>query len=266
MDYDYIECGDCVQLMKSLPDECIDITVTSPPYDDLRTYTGYTFDFESTANELYRITKQGGVVVWIVNDGVVNRSETGTSFKQALYFKECGFYIHDTMIWNKGSCAFPDSNRYFGVFEYMFVFSKGKPKTFNPIMDKKNKHAGKEAHGTERQKDGSTKKITRHNVIKEYGRRTNVWEMSGASNNKTGHPAVFPMNLAIDHILSWSNENDIVLDPFLGSGTTALAAFKTNRHYIGFEISEKYFDIACKRLDEAETNAKSPKQIMLNID
>ena len=255
MEYDYIDCGDCLELMKEIPDGSISLTVTSPPYDDLRTYDGYSFDFENIAKELYRITKNGGVVVWIVNDATKNGSETGTSFKQALFFKEVGFNLHDTMIWNKGSCPFPDKTRYYQSFEYMFVLVKGKLEVYNPIEDRQNKWSGTKVHGTLRQADGSLKKptgIKSGREIKEKGVRFNVWDVSPERKNKTGHPAVFPEQLAQDHILSWSNEGDIVFDPFLGSGTTAKMAVLNNRHYIGFELSPKYFDIACKRLDEVE--------------
>ena len=257
MNYDYIECGDNVALMKELPNECVDLTVTSPPYDNLRTYEGFSWDFESVAKEIFRITKKGGVCVRIVNDATIDGSETGTSFKQALFFKEIGFNLHDTMIWKKDSCAFPESVRYYQNFEYMFVFSKGKPKNFKPIQDRKNKFAGMKVHGTFRNKDGSTinrSDTWKESICKEYGVRFNVWEQSSEKSNKTGHPAVFPKQLAIDHIISWSDKGDIVLDPFLGSGTTAIACVETDRHYIGFEISEKYFDIACKRLDDAEND------------
>ena len=255
MDYDYIECGDNVTLMKGLPDECIDLTVTSPPYDNLRDYDGFTWDFESVAKEIFRITKKGGVCVWIVADATINGSETGTSFRQALFFKEIGFNLHDTMIWKKDSCAFPESVRYYQNFEYMFVFSKGKPKNFKPIQDRKNKFAGMKVYGTFRNKDGTTTNRSdtwKESICKEHGVRFNVWEQSSEKSNKTGHPAVFPKQLAIYHIISWSDKGDIVLDPFLGSGTTAIACVETDRHYIGFEISEKYFDIASKRLDEVE--------------
>lgn len=254
MEYDYIECGNCLDLMQELPDDCIDLTVTSPPYDNLREYKGYSFDFEPIAEQLYRITKPGGVIVWIVNDGTIKGSESGTSFKQALYFKECGFNLHDTMIWNKDTFNFPDPTRYGQCFEYMFVFSKGKPKAINKIADRKNKWAGAIVHGTSRNTDGTTFRKANHNKteVKEFGERFNVWNMPTEKANKTGHPAVFPMQLAKDHILSWSNEGDIVLDPFLGSGTTVIAAIELKRHYIGFEISEEYFEIACKRLDDAE--------------
>lgn len=233
---------DCLDGMKSLPNECIDLTVTSPPYDNIRDYNGYVFDYEKTIAELYRVTKPGGVVVWIVSDQTVNGSETGTSFKQALYAKECGFFLHDTMIWNKAGFAFPAPNRYYPVFEYMFVFSKGYPKTVNLIEDRENVHAGVNVHATWRQKNGTLiKKPKKDKPIPEYGRRYNVWSISPEKNNKTGHPAVFPVVLAQDHIISWSNEGDVVLDPFLGSGTTRIAAYDLNRKFIGYEISKEYF-------------------------
>ncbi len=264
MEYDYIEQGDCLELMKGIPDGSIDLTVTSPPYDNLRTYNGgvdqWCFEkFQAISKELYRITKSGGVVVWVVNDATINGSETGASFKQALYFKECGFNLHDTMIWEKPTFTATGSLavRYAPVFEYMFVFSKGKPKTFNPIKDKPNVSAGRKIHGTIRQKDGSTKKQSCiGNEIQALGQRHNVWKICPEKSNKNRtHPAVFPEQLAKDHILSWSNCDDVVLDPFLGSGTTAVAAVNTGRHYIGFELDPTYFDIACKRLDEAERKA-----------
>ena len=254
MNLDYIECNDCVAGMRSLPDECIDLTVTSPPYDNLRKYNGFSWDFEAVAKELYRITKTGGVVVWVVGDATVKGSETGTSFKQALFFKECGFNLHDTMIWKKMS-PFQHKNRYISSFEYMFVFAKGKPKTTNLIEDRKNKYGGDKIAGTQRNADGTLKILSgakNGRKIKEYGLRENVWEMPNQKNNKTGHPAVFPEQLVVDHILSWSNPDDIVLDPFMGSGTTAVAAIKTNRHFIGFELSEEYCEIAEKRMNDIE--------------
>lgn len=228
MHLDYIKNGNCLYLIKTLPDEIIDLTVTSPPYDNLRDYKGYSFDFENIAKELFRVTKMGGVLVWVVSDAVVNGSETGTSFKQALYFKEIGFNLNDTMIWKKDSFSFPESVRYPQNFEYMFCLSKGKPKTFNPIKDRKNKHIGMAIHGTYRQTDGSTisrgERWTSQGGIKEFGSRFNVWEIPCEHNNKTGHPAVFPIDIPKGHILSWTNEGDIVLDPFMGSGTTAIAS------------------------------------------
>ena len=260
MKCDYIEQGDCLELMKQIPGGSIDLTVTSPPYDNLRTYNGninqWCFEkFQDICRELYRITKDGGVVVWIVGDATINGSETGSSFKQALYFKDCGFNIHDTMIWNKGSFTAVGTlkTRYASVFEYMFVFTKGKPSAFNPIKDRKNIHSGKKKHGTIRQPDGSTRPVSSiGKIYAEYGQRFNIWNMPPEQSNtkRSGHPAQFPESIAQDHIISWSNPGDVVFDPFLGSGTTAKMAVLNNRHYIGFELDKKYFDIARKRLDE----------------
>lgn len=252
MELNKIHNMNCLDGLKQMDDKTVDLTVTSPPYDDLRTYNGYTFDFENIAKELYRVTKDGGVVVWIVGDKTKNGSETGTSFKQALYFKDLGFNLHDTMIWNKGSCLFPDKNRYYQSFEYMFIFTKGKISTFNLLKDRKNKWHGVKIHGTSRRKDGSLVESNGVKVgreVKEHGVRFNVWEISPERKNRTGHPAVFPEQLAKDHILSWSNEGDVVMDIFMGSGTTAKMCKLTNRNFIGFEISKEYCDIAEKRLN-----------------
>lgn len=235
---------DCVEGMRTLPTESVDLTVTSPPYDGLRDYNGFSFDYKQTLEELFRVTKPGGVVVWVVNDQTVDGSESGTSFRQALYAKEIGFNLHDTMIWEKMS-PFQHSNRYIQNFEYMFVLSKGKPKTANLICDRLNIYGGTGIHGTERQKDGHTKNLSekqKSKQVKDFGARTNTWEIPADKNNETGHPAVFPLRLATDHILSWSNPGDTVLDPFLGSGTTRIAAYDTGRNFIGYEISKEYFD------------------------
>lgn len=244
---------DCVEAMKLMPDECVDLTVTSPPYDNLRTYDGFSWDFEATAKDLYRITKQGGVVVWVVGDATVKGSETGTSFKQALYFKEVGFNLHDTMIYQKAQACFGSNKCYLQSFEYMFVLSKGTPKTINFICDRKNRRSGIESMSSSGlSKDG--KKADRiRKEMKEYGKRKNIWEY-GVGGGKTGHPAVFPEALANDHIISWSNENDIVFDPFIGSGTTAKMAMLNNRKFIGCELSENYCEIIKKRLENIERN------------
>lgn len=249
MEVNRIYCEDNVQGLKRLPDGCIDLTVTSPPYDDLRTYKGFSWDFKALAAELYRVTKPGGVIVWVVNDATVKGSETGISFKQALHFKEMGFNLHDTMIWQKPNALYPSRIRYYPTFEYMFVLSKGKPKAVNLIADRKNKHAGLSKASTERQKDGSLKR-SKVRSVQPLGVRNNIWLVRPASGQQTGHPAVFPERLATDHIISWSNPGDIVLDPFMGSGTTAVAALKTGRKYICFECSAEYCEIAKKRIGE----------------
>ena len=248
MEINKIYNENCLETMAKMPDCFVDLTVTSPPYDNLREYKGYTFDFESVTKELYRVTKQGGVVVWVVGDETSKFNESGTSFRQALFFKEVGFNLLDTMIYYKQNYApaYPTLKRYANQFEYMFVFSKGKPNTFNPIQ--KEKVRNKEEKVAYRQKDGSLKR-----KIKEKGRETkdasNVWEFS-VGGNLTGHPAIFPEQLANDHIISWSNENDLVYDCFMGSGTTAKMALLNNRKFIGSEISEEYCKIAETRIKE----------------
>ena len=251
---------DCLDGLKQLEDNCVDLTVTSPPYDNLRKYNGYSFDFENIARELFRVTKNGGVVVWIVNDATKNGSETGTSFKQALYFKSIGFNLHDTMIWNKGSFSFPSKNCYHQVFEYMFVFSKGKPKSLNFIKDRKNLYIGQRG-ASGRNKDGIRNKGKSY-VRDEYGKRFNIWNYSIGGGHCTKdkiaykHPAIFPEKLAEDHIKSWSNEGDLILDVFSGSGTTVKMAKLNNRKYIGFEVCKEYCDIAEKRLAGISDNTK----------
>lgn len=245
--------GDCSEIMQYMPSESVDLTVTSPPYDSLRTYNGYDFPFEKIARELFRVTKEGGVVVWVVADETIKGSESGTSFKQALFFKEIGFNLHDTMIWEKQTFTATGAlkTRYGQVFEYMFVLSKGKPKTFNPIKDRKNISAGKKKHGTIRQKDGSTRQQSSlGKETGEYGQRFNVWKINTeVSNKKRVHPAQFPEKLAEDHIISWSNEGDTVLDCFCGSGTTLKMAYTNNRNFIGIDYSEEYVRLSQKRLN-----------------
>jgi site-specific DNA-methyltransferase (adenine-specific) len=245
--------------MNLLPDNYIDLTVTSPPYDNLRNYNGYSFDFENVAMGLFRIIKEGGVLVWVVGDAMIKGSKSLTSFKQALFFKEIGFNIYDVMVYEKAGTAPPHKNRYFSAFEYMFILSKGKPKTINLIRDKPNKWAGTETFGsvTRREQDGTLTNKGRKK-INEFGVRTNIWRYSNGKGFSTKdeiayqHPAIFPEELAKDHIISWSNEGDIVFDPFMGSGTTAKMATLNNRKWLGFEISSEYIEIANKRLGNIE--------------
>jgi len=242
--------GECAAVMREcIADESIDLVVTSPPYDGLREYKGFEFDFYKVANELSRVIKPGGVIVWVVNDATVKGSETGTSFRQALYFMDVlGLRLHDTMIYQTDKPPMND-NRYQACFEYMFVFSKGNPKAFNPIMVK-TIHGGK--RNTSRayfQKDGSLKSMNNPGKYKTQKVKTSIWGFS-SGNEKTGHPATFPEALARDHIISWSNPGDLILDPFMGSGTTAKMAKLNGRNYIGFEISQEYCDIAAERLSK----------------
>jgi len=208
------------------------------------------------------VLKPGGVIVWVVGDAVEEGSETGSSFKQALYFIELGLNLHDTMIYQKTSTALTDKSRYQQSFEYMFVLSKGKPKTVNLIEDRPNKWAGTKVHGTNRAVDGSTIKKEGNKVIKDFGRRNNIWLISNPGKAGTEHPATFPLSLAHDHIISWSNPGDVVLDPFLGSGTTGIASVKLNRDFIGIEKEPRYFDIAKKRIGEAQQLVTRPTTVV----
>jgi len=270
-----IVCDDAVEIMKQMQDNSVDLTVTSPPYDTMRTYKGvvkdnvdfegYSFPFIPMVEELYRITKDGGVVVWVVGDQIVNGSESLTSFKQALKFNELGFNLHDTMIYMKNGPAFPESGRYSQIFEYMFVFSKGKPKTVNLLRDKVNSWAGISTFGTSssRNKDGKIKS-GRQFTVAEYGYRYNCWKINNGSGYTTKdkfafqHPALFPEELAEDHILSWSNEGDIVLDPMCGGGTTLKMAKLNNRNFIGIDINQEYIDISNKRVDVKPYTDENP--------
>ena len=255
MDYQIFN-EDCLEGMKNLPDGLIDLTVTSPPYDNQRTFDGYSnaWQFEPIANELFRVTKPGGVVVWVVGDASIDQSETGTSFRQALYFKDIGFKLYDTMIYQKTGAVPIAGKRYYQQFEYMFVLSKGVPKTINLLRDRKNKNAGKFLCNKSRRKEDGTIGHLNSYVIAEYGIRFNIWQYHPGFEGdrlRHQHPATFPDQLAEDHIKSWSNEGDTVLDPFAGSGTTGVACINLNRKFIGYEINPKYCDIAQKRIDEA---------------
>lgn len=256
LDINKIHCGDCAHLLKEIPNKHIDLTVTSPPYNSVRDYKGFEFDFDAISKELYRVTKDGGLVVWVVGDSVKDGGETLTPFRQAIQFKDVGFNIHDTMIYVKSGIPFPESIRYNQSFEYIFVMSKGKPKTFNPI--KVNTKYKRNTPARTRQKDG-TLETTKYEVGKNVRVKGNVWKYNTGFGRSTSdriafeHPAIFPDKLAEDCIKSWSNEEDIVLDPFIGSGTTAVACKKLNRNYIGIEISKDYCETAKNRTKKIVT-------------
>lgn len=239
-----IQNENCISTMARMPDESIDLVVTSPPYDNLRSYEGYDFDFHAIAKELARVIKKDGVIVWVIGDAVINGSESGSSFRQALFFMDLGLKLHDTMIYEKNSPAYPaqrNSNRYTQIFEYMFVLAKGKPVS-QLICDKPNKWAGF--------KDFSGKL---KNPVPEFSPRNNIWRFT-TSFNGVKHPAPFPELLARDHILSWSKPGAVVYDPFMGSGTTAKMALLEGRNYIGSEVSSNYVELAENRIEEARRN------------
>lgn len=248
-------------MLSQIQKESVDLVVTSPPYDELRDYSKdatWTFEsFKKIARQLYRVMKPGGVVVWVVGDSVVNGGKTLTSYRQALYFQQLGFSMFDVIIYEKAGSAPPHKNRYFNSFEYMFVLAKGKPKTINIIKDKENKWGHYQTFGivTRREKDGSLSPKGRK-TISQFGARTNIWRYNNgkgfATKDKVAyeHPAIFPEKLAEDHIITWSNEGDIVLDPFAGSGTVAKMAIRLNRRWFGIEISEEYCKIANERIKD----------------
>lgn len=254
---DTIICGDNCEVMRAMPSESIDLVVTSPPYDDLRTYGGHSWDFYGVAWNLKRLLKPGGVIVWVVNDKTQDGSETGSSADQAKHFRSIGLRQHDTMIYYKNGMSFPESNRYYPVWEYMYIFSKGQPKTRNLIADRKTNHGGaKKTSRMERQPDGTIRRPEREFEVSEYSVRYNIWTIDAGYMKTTkdvsayDHPAIFPEALARDHIVTWSNEGDIVLDPFSGSGTTAKMAKHNGRRFIGIEINPEYVEISKKRLSQ----------------
>lgn len=255
-DYCTLYNNDCIDVMKSMPENSIDIIVTSPPYGKLRDYGGYIFDYKKMGLELFRLLKDGGVMVWVVGDETINGSESGESFKQALYFMSIGFNLHDTMIYEKNGSAMPTNVRYLAKFEYMFVFSKGIPKTIHLLKDRKNRFMKRWGKGrVVREKDGSLSPRGNY-VADEYGIRFNIWKMNNGYGYGTKdkiaweHPATFPEALAEGHIKSWGNPGDVVLDPMCGAGTTLKMAKKLNRHTIGIECEQKYCEIAVQRLKQ----------------
>ena len=250
-----IYCGDSAVLLADMPSNFVDLTVTSPPYDNLREYNGFALDWHTIIRELYRVTKPGGVVVWVVADGTNDKgSRTGTFFKQALYFMEEGFNLHQRLFYEKGGPP-PDPTRYEETIEEMFVFSVGRPNTIHLLMDKRNRWAGVGGFGQHRirEADGNLGDRPRK-ITGEFGKRTSVWRYNTGKGYTTKddyaftHPAMFPEALARDHILSWSNPGDLVLDPFVGSGTVPKMAKQNGRHYIGIDISDEYCQLARQRV------------------
>jgi site-specific DNA-methyltransferase (adenine-specific) len=259
--------ADCVDFMASMPEECVDLVVTSPPYDNLRDYKGYSFEFERIADGLFRVIKEGGIAVWVVGDKI-DGGRSLTSFRQGLYFQEIGFNMHDIMIYQKKNTPFMRSNAYTNAFEFMFVLSKGKPKTFNPLKEKTVRN-GFEMVVFNKGADGINKKNLKE--LKTEKTRINIWEyavgLGGTTSDKIAfkHPATFPEKLAQEHILSWSNEGDLVFDPMCGSGTTCKMAFLFNRRYLGIDISEEYIKIAKTRLIAAQNECPLNSYLNENI-
>lgn len=243
-------CADCVDFMAGMKAGTIPLTITSPPYDDLRDYRGYSFPFEDIARQLLRITSDGGVVVWVVGDKI-NGGRSLTSFRQGVFFQEIGFSMHDVMIYQKKNTPFMRSNAYTNCYEFMFVLSKGKPAIFNPLKMKTARY-GRERLVANKRADGVNRKVWAE--LKQEKTRNNVWQyavgLGGTTKDKIAfeHPAVFPEKLAEEHVLSWSNPGDLVFDPMCGSGTVGKVALLNSREYLGTDISREYVKIAKKRL------------------
>ena len=245
--------ANCIDFMKRMEEDSVQLTVTSPPYDNLRNYNGYDFDFEGVAAGLFRVTAPGGVVVWVVGDRI-NGGRTLTSFRQALDFKSVGFAVHDVMIYQKKNTPFMRKNAYTNCYEFMFVLSKGRPNTFNPLTQK-TARSGMEMLVFNKDANAVNKKQLRE--LKKEKTRTNIWAyavgLGGTTSDRIAfqHPAVFPEKLAEEHVLSWSNPGDLVFDPMCGSGTTCKIAKLHGRKYLGVDISPEYVEIAKERVKNA---------------
>lgn len=248
--------GDCVERMRRLKRASIQLCVTSPPYDNLRTYGGFAWDFEKTALQLYRVLCEGGIVCWNIGDSVVDGSETLTSSKQKIFFHEkAGFRVHQTLIYQKRNFSHPASSRYHSCFEYIFVLSKDAPRVWNPITDRRNLTAGSVGNlgvNTFTEADGS-KSEREKKITTEFGKRHDVWLGNTRGQDEMceslPHPAMMPKWLAHDLILSFSNAGDAVLDPFAGSGTTGAQALELGRKAVLIELKEEYLSAIEKQTD-----------------
>lgn len=251
-----VYCGDCVKLMKLLPDSTIDLVVTSPPYDKIRDYNGSIhFDLHKTGQEIFRVLKSGGIAVMVIQDQTKNFGKSLTSFKTIIdWCDNIGFKLFETIIYRKnGSEGVWWTKRFRVDHEYMPIFLKGKkPQYFNKEPLKiPSKHGGKVMTGSgSRKTNGETQKtVTRAINFKKC--RGTIWNylMAGDKNPlKRKHPAVFPDKIPYDFIQCFCPEEGIVLDPFAGSGSTLVMAKKLRRSFIGFDIVPEYCELARERL------------------
>jgi site-specific DNA-methyltransferase (adenine-specific) len=259
---DQIIHNDCVSEMATLPDNCIPLTVTSPPYDKLRRYGGQRWSFETfekVARQLFRLTMPGGVVLWVVQDGTVDGSLTGTSARQWLYFQQIGFDLNSVLIlatrgWRS------QTSRYANQFHFGFVLSKGRPRAFHPIRDRINSTAGQRLRCSRRSASGEA--VTTYNGDRRlglHGYRANVWfyDVGGGKSTKdryaSRHEALMPEQMARDLIISWSRPGDLIFDPFCGAATTCKMALLSHRHYLGIEAHALYYRLALRRMRDAQT-------------
>ncbi|MBY0522788.1 MAG: site-specific DNA-methyltransferase [Gemmataceae bacterium] len=249
---------DCIEGIGALPDACIPLTVTSPPYDAMRDYGGTKFQFEPIATELARVTMPGGVIVWVVQDQIVDGFESGTSARQRLFFETVGMNVHGTVIMAMKGCRYPRKQRYGQQFHYAFVLSKGKPRVVKVLQDKPNSAVGAVVANSRRFRNGDLTTTMKPKRIGPYGLRGNVWLIDAGNGRTTKdrfayeHPALMPEGMAEDHILSWSQPGDLVFDPMCGAATTCKMALLNHRKYLGMEVHQPYWELACKRMELAK--------------
>ncbi len=252
-----IICGDCVEVLKSIPDNSIDLVVTSPPYDGIRKYNGFSFNLHSTGKELFRVLKDGGIIAMVIQDQTKNFGKSLTSFKTIIdWCENVGFKLFETIIYKKHGAEGAWWTKRFRVdHEYIPIFLKGeRPAYFNKEPLKiPSKHGGKTMTGcATRLTNGKTLKSKRV-FINPMKCRGTLWDYTTCGDGtrlKHQHPATFPDKIPVDFIRCFCPKNGIVLDPFIGSGTTALAAIQLNRNYIGIDISKEYCELAKKRIRE----------------
>ena len=256
-----LHLGDCADVLPRL-NVSPALILTSPPYDALRDYGGYGFGFARVAEAIVGVMPDGGYLVWVVSDATKDGSETGTSYRQVLGFMERGLKLHDTMIYQRALPRYIKGEpRYANTFEFMFVFVKGLSRVFHPICDSPNVYAGKTVKRSAqmREEDGSRTTTNTHYgepmKVATHSKRSNIWRYATGHGQSAPdmpsaheHPAIFPLALARDHIRSWTNPGDLVLDPMAGSGTTLRAAKDLGRRFVGVEIHQPYWDLARKRL------------------
>ena len=250
--------GDCVDVLSTLPKA--DLILTSPPYGTLRDYGGHGFDWRRVVSAIVPALKPGGVIVWVVADQTIDGSESGESFRQALYFMDYGLRLHDTMIYERTGMTNPTPNRYHNMYSFMFIFSEGAPRTFNAIIDHPATSPGRtRSHAGFRTRSGLLPSRPGHYTQAAMTKRSNIWRIYAGSNHSAPdflaahqHPAIFPLALARDHISTWTNPGDLVIDPMCGSGTTLRAAKDLDRRAIGIDIHEPYCALAGQRMDEAK--------------
>ena len=268
-----IICEDNITYLKTLPDECIDFVITSPPYDALRDYNGYKLDLHGLGVELLRVLKDGGICVMVIQDSTRDFAKSLTSFRTIVdWCDNIGFRLFECNIYNRQGTEGAWWKKRFRVdHEYMPIFLKGKRPQY---FDKENikipsKHGGKIMTGANiRTKNGQTgSRKVKINPTKCPGTVMTFGNTCGGESKlKSKHPAVFPNMLAYDMIECFCPEDGTVLDPFNGSGTTTLAAKCLGRNYIGIDVSEEYNKIARERLETEIIYRKTVKEVSQEID